>query len=299
MEEGWEHKEWELHPEVKWVSQIEDEQGTQVVTAHIKIGHLGPMDEDIKLHNRVLHEGYPNRWGARIEVKSQWNLNKMEKLLDRYTDREVVEWLRYGWPIGRLPTLPEPLWATKNHKGGTEHPEALRKYKDKEAQKGAIMGPYQQVPFNSKVGISPLSTHPKKNSQERRVILDLSFPEGRAVNDGISKDYYMGFKIQLNFPKIDDSLLRIFHLGKGAMMFKVDLSRYFRQISMDPGDYSLIGYIIEGEIYFDKVLPMGLRSAPYIAQRLSNALAWIHQQLQFYLLNYVDDFVGAEVKETI
>ena len=40
-------------------------------------------------------------------------------------------------------------------------------------------------------------------------------------------------------------------------MFKIDLSRYFRQIPLDPGHYSLIGYIIDGKVYFDKVLPMG------------------------------------------
>ena len=79
-------------------------------------------------------------------------------------------------------------------------------------------------------------------------------------------------------------------------MFKIDLSRYFRQIPLDPGDYALIGYVINRDIYFDKVLPMGMRSAPYIAQRITNAIAYIHRQLRFFLPNYVDDFVGAEIK---
>ena len=61
----------------------------------------------------------------------------------------------------------------------------------------------------------------------------------------------------------------------------------------------MIGYIINGEIYFDKVLPMGLRSAPYIAQRITNAIAHIHRQLRYFLLNYVDDFIGTETKEKI
>ena len=87
--------------------------------------------------------------------------------------------------------------------------------------------------------------------------------------------------------------------GKGCCMFKIDLSRYFRQIPMDPGDYALIGYVIDGEIYFDKVLPMGMRSAPYIAQRITNAIAFIHRQMGMFLLNYVDDFVGAEIKKQI
>ena len=159
------------------------------------------------------------------------------------------------------------------------------------------MGPFKDIPFEGKVGISPLSTREKKNSQDRRVILDLSFPVGKAVNDGIPKDNYMGFQANLTFPKVDELALRIYTLGTSCLMFKIDLSRYFRQIPLDPGDYSLIGYIINGQIYFDKVLPMGMRSAPYIAQRITNAIAHIHRRLHYFLLNYVNDFVGAETKQ--
>ena len=119
------------------------------------------------------------------------------------------------------------------------------------------------------------------------------------MNDGIPQDSYMGFQAKLTFPKTEDFAFRIHHLGPGCCMFKIDLSRYFRQIPLDLGDYSLIGYIIDGKIYFDKVLPMGMRSAPYIAQRITNAIAYIHRSLSYFLLNYVDDFVGAEVKSKI
>jgi hypothetical protein len=39
------------------------------------------------------------------------------------------------------------------------------------------------------MAISPLNSVPKTHFIERRVIVDLSFPEGLAVNDGISKNY--------------------------------------------------------------------------------------------------------------
>ena len=161
------------------------------------------------------------------------------------------------------------------------------------------MVPYDKIPFRSKIGISPLSTRPKKGTEDRRVILDLSFPVGDSVNDGIIKDQYMGMYAKLTFPKVDEFAFRIYTLGTNCVMFKVDLSHYFRQLPLDPGDYSLIGYIIDGKIYFDKVLPMGMRSAPYIAQRVTNAIAYIHRKLEFFLLNYVDDFVGAELKDRI
>ena len=226
----------------------------------------------------MLTEGYPNRWGARVEVDSTWNLKLMENLLRDYEDAEVVQWLRYGWPTGRLPTLPGPDLSNRNHKGAVDFPEQLKRYIEKEGRYGAVMGPYKRIPFSGRVGISPLSTRPKRESKDRRVILDLSFPIGNAVNDGIPKDSYMGFSAKLTFPRTDEFAARIFQLGKNCYMFKIDLSRYFRQILLDPGDYSLIGYIIDGDIYFNKVLPMGMRSAPYIAQK-DNKCNRIHTQV--------------------
>ena len=90
---------------------------------------------------------------------------------------------------------------------------------------------------------------------------------------------------KLTFPKTDEFALRIYQLGLGCFMFRVDVSHYFRQIPLDPGDYVIIGYIIDGEIYFDKVLPMGMRSASYIAQRITNAIAHIHRKMAYFLLN--------------
>ena len=187
----------------------------------------------------------------------------------------------------------------KNHKGATDHPQALQQYLKKEKKKGAVLGPFSKIPFTDGVGISPISTRPKKNTEERRVIIDLSFPEGSAVNHGMIKGNYLGFTAELTFPRTDDLAMRIFHLGRNGFMFKVDLSRYFRQIPLDPGDYSLMGYIIDGELYFDKVLPMGMRTAPYITQRITNAIRHIHEKLGYLLLNYVDDFLGAETKQRV
>ena len=262
-----------------------------------QINSLTSLHPAIQLCKEVRRRGYPNRWGARIPIKTNWNVPLLEDLLRGYQDSEITEWMKYGWPIGRLPTLPNPQITFKNHKGATEYPEALDKYILKETSHDAIIGPLDVIPFDQFVGISPLSTTPKKDSNERRIILDLSFPPGHSVNDGIVKDNYLGFQAKLEFPKTDDFAFRIYQLGQGALMYKIDLHRYFRQLDLDPGDYSLIGYTINGKLYFDKMVPMGVRTGPYIAQRVSSAITWIVQQLQYFLLNYVDDFVGAEMGE--
>ena len=280
----------------EWVNQLNSEE--------LKVS-LSYWQDPAKTSIRALHRAeidstsYPNRWGARVPTESNWNLPLLQSLLQDYEDSEVVEWLRYGWPISRLPTLQDPEKTTKNHDSVTQYPEAIGKYIHKGLINQHILGPLDQNPFAGRTGISPLSSVPKRESEKRRVILNLSFPVGRSVNDGIPKDNYLGFCVKLRFPSGDDLAKRMFELGKDCWMFKMDLEGAFRQMPLDLADYGLIGYMWEGKFYFDLVLPMGLRSAQYIYQRVTNAIAYVHRQLQYFILNYVDDFRGAEKKAII
>ena len=194
-------------------------------------------DEDIMRARLVREKGYPNMFGAKIPIKHTWDIEKLDLPLKDYHDREILVGLRYGWPTGHLPTLEDPQKTFKNHKGAQDHPEALKKYIDKEMTKNAILGPFNKIPFTDRVGISPISTRPKKQTLDRRVSIDLSFPHSRSVNDGMIKGNYryLGFTAEIRFPKTDDLAMRIALLGHQAYMFKIDLSRYFRQIPMDPG----------------------------------------------------------------
>ena len=131
------------------------------------------------------------------------------------------------------------------------------------------------------MAISPLNSVPKKDSLERRVIVDLSFPEGLAVNDGISKDLYLGEKVSVHYPTVDDFVRLIRKKGRNCKIFKRDLRRAYRQLVIDPDDIHLMGYKGKGHIYFDRVLTMGLRSAAYICMRTTSAIRVICQKMAF------------------
>ena len=47
-------------------------------------------------------------------------------------------------------------------------------------------------PSTGKSGSHHSVQRPKRDSQDRQIILDLSFPPGESVNDGMVKDNYMG-----------------------------------------------------------------------------------------------------------
>ena len=143
----------------EWTQVSEDNQTGQSTTilqeAEWVQQWLATVDPDIQIHQQVIRNGYPNRWGAKIPVKTKWNLKLLEEWLHNYEDKEIVEWMKYGWPTGRLPTLPSPGICSSNHKGATEFPEHLKKYVHKELGHGAIMGPYKKIPFSGHIGISP------------------------------------------------------------------------------------------------------------------------------------------------
>ena len=70
----------------------------------------------------------------------------------------------------------------RNHTGATDFPEQMTNYLIKESSYQAVGGLIKDNPFNEPIALSPLNSVPQKDSSERRVIVDLSFPEGESVN---------------------------------------------------------------------------------------------------------------------
>ena len=63
-----------------------------------------------------------------------------------------------------------------------------------------------------------------------------------------------------------------------VFMAKTDIESAFRLFPVHPHDWELLGLFWNGFYYFDKVLPFGLRSAPFIFNQLSDAIEWILQK---------------------
>ena len=66
---------------------------------------------------------------------------------------------------------------------------------------------------------------------------------------------------------------------------------------MDPGDLHLLGFSWHGQIFVDRVLAMGLRSATMMCQHVTSAVSYIQANKGFEVVNYVDDFGGCEKPE--
>ena len=251
--------------------------------------------EDLMIAHEVRLSNRPNRFHCKIPVTSNWKIDVLDALLTDYEDREIIEWLRFGFSISRDVHAPDPVISNINHTGANKFPEVIDKFIENELKLGSLLGPFYECPFNDRIGISPISTRPKKDSPDRRIIVDLSFPPLYSVNDAINKKLYCGEVINLHYPSVDAMAKRIHDLGPGCLLWKIDMSRYFFQLPLCPFDYSLIGIKWKNLIYFFKVIPMGLTSAAYCAQRVSNAISYIHKSHGHWSVNYLDDFGSVEL----
>ena len=69
-----------------------------------------------------------------------------------------------------------------------------------------------------------------KDKTKRRVVLDLSFPPGRSVNDDIPKDTFLDVLSHLTLPRSADLVNLILSKGPGSFLYKKDLKRAYRQM---------------------------------------------------------------------
>ena len=259
---------------------------------------LNEIQDKIMIHKQVQKSGKCNFQACRILINTRINTKFMKHMLINYNDFQVCELLDFGFPIGFEGSVEnlfsqKQLWTYKNHKGATKFSDDINSYIQKESKYSAVLGPFKNNPFDSKLIISPLNSVPKKESCERRIIMDLSFRKGNAVNDYVSKDEYLGEKAQVIFPKVDDYVELIKTKGKGCLLLK----RAYRQIYIDPKYWPLVSFIWNKHVFCDTVLSMGLRSAANICQRVTNAISFMMLQIGIAILNYLDDLAGAESKE--
>lgn len=177
--------------------------------------------------------------------------------LENYTDPVVADFLAFGWSINfQSATLPEPL--SSNHSPAVRFPDAIDAFLSIELEHAATASPFTRNPLPTPLQTSPLQTVPKDESA-RRVVLDLSFPPGASVNNEIPKDSFLNEPIHTTLPRSVDFVELIVASGPGCYLFKKDLKRAYRQIPVDPKDYIFLGHRWHDLLYFDLVLPFGLR----------------------------------------
>ena len=238
------------------------------------------------LHRKVRESNKPNFLGCRVPLKGQLNPTVWRTHLIDYWDKQLPDLIEYGFPIDfdRSCALSS---SEDNHSSAQQFSKDVGICLDNEVSYNAMYGPFNDKPI--KMHISPLMTRDKPGSDNRRTIVDLSWPLGFSVNHGVSKNKYLGSYYHLSYPSVDHIVDK--RLGPGALIYKVNISRAFRHIRIDPGDLDLLG-LKHGSYYIDGSLAFGFRHGSFFFQKCSDAIRYIMKKFGYpNLLNYIDDLI--------
>ena len=97
---------------------------------------------------------------------------------------------------------------------------------------------------------------------------------------------FLGSCFILKYLSLDDITQELMRLGPGALIYKVDISRAFRYIWIDPGDIDLLE-ICHRNVFLNRSL-----HESGIFERCSDAIRHIMSNLGHNaLMNYIDDLI--------
>ena len=237
----------------------------------------------IKAHQLVRQSNCPNYKQARIRVPSELNINNWRQLCGNYHDQLLLDYLEFGFPlcVDRTELVFNNI--DHNHPSAEENASDVETYLLKEIKHQAVVGPFNNIPFE--VHYSPMLTRPKPDDT-RRVIVNLSYPYHASVNDNISATTYDGVEFELKYPSVDNIVDAIKALDSNALLSKIDISRAFRNLRVDPHDFDLLGLKWRHQSYLDLSVPMGLKTGSAMCQRTTDVIRHVMRSKNIDVYNY-------------
>ena len=252
----------------------------------------------LDLHERVRLVGTYNFAGARVPLRhSNLRVAKFRELLKDYDDIGILQLIEFGFPVGLSQEF-DIKSCIQNHSSSYEYFTYLDEFVMKEISLTGMTGPFSTPPFTATM-VSPLMTAIKKPGS-RRPVFDGTYGD-LSINNNTPEKEYIGELCDFSFPTVLDLAELVLKLGPGCLLYKRDLSRWFMQLPLDPGDYDKLGVVWRGSWFLFISYVWGCRHAGYNAQRVSRAILHIlklislgKHEAAYNALVYIDDFAGAE-----
>ena len=109
---------------------------------------------------------------------------------------------------------------------------------------------------------------------------------------------YLGTVYKLTYPTVDDITDHLRKLGKQAKIYKIDLSRAFRQLPVDPHDYDLLCLKWKNSYFSDLFTPFGHVGGSLSCCRLTSFFRYLAHKNGYVTYCYVDDVIGLGLNPT-
>ena len=258
-----------------------------------------PLDMDdptayLKVVDRVLASKLPNYRKVRIPLPSGFNWDYIEQHIQDYHDKIILDYIKFGFPLNIDNNCPIKSNAQDNHASAKAYAGAVSQFIQEELDHKALFGPFSTSPHPAFTW-APLMTRPKGSG--RRVILDLSYGD-HSVNKATHKDSFDGSPFALKLPSLDHLIPDLEKWGSNARLFKLDISRAFRNVRVDPGDAIHLGMKWQDKYYIDKNLAFGAVHGTAIFERISDLIRFILAKQSIKVWNYIDDIYAVSHRDT-
>ena len=250
------------------------------------IQQVQSKDQYFKLAEDIIRSGVPNCDGLRRPISVAVNVEAWRRYAHIHGDPRLVEFFTYGFPLGVKGAELQCKYV-ENHTSAVDYPVQVQELLDKEVQLGAMWGPLDSLPLRE-CHVSPLMSRPK-DSDNRRIIVDLSYGDKFSVNGCTERGTYDGAAYSFTLPSLDYLIADIIN-RKDPRLIKVDIARAFRNIPIDPGDALKLCLSHNDQFYVDRSLVFGVAHGTAIFQRVSDAICRIMQSKGIHIWNYIDDF---------
>ena len=267
-------------------------------TLPVHLPHALPIDmsdpnQYLQLVEAVIQSGVPNYRGVRVPLSSGFNLQYLKEMLTDYHDKILIDYLTFGFLLGLTSGVSVKSNAKDNHASALNYPEAVEEYIKTEKSHRTLLGPFQVIP-HSKFTWAPLMTRPK--GRGHRVNIDLSIGD-HSVNKATARQAFDSQPFTLKLPTLEALIPQLERLGQDARLFKVDISRAFRNVRMDPGDAIRLGIKWNNEYFIDQNLPFGAVHGTAIFERITDLIHYIMAGRGVTVWNYIDDMYACCYKD--
>ena len=259
---------------------------------HPFISYKAPGDI-ARIYDIVVSCKKSNAKGARLPLQTDLIIEAWIRRCTGHPDDDMVmDGINFGFPLQyRGPPLYTSTPVTSNHHSAKYYPQSIQDYINKEKGLGTLVGPFDSPPFIPWCHVSPLMTRPKSDSNDRRIIVDLSYPDG-GVNAYIPKHEINGITAAHSLPTVREAVDLVREMGiLTAHLASVDISRAYRNFRTCPGDWPLLIIQHEGQYFLDVAMPFGSRKSSYYMQSVSNFVSRALSALNVTVLIYLDDIL--------
>ena len=119
-----------------------------------------------------------------------------------------------------------------------------------------------------------------------------------SVNDKVTRNLFDGQQFLLRFPTVDYTIDQIKVTESRVLLAKINMSRAFRNLPVDPADAFKFGIKWQNKYYLDVSATFGWVHGSTASQLMSDAICDAMRRQGRHVFAYIDDYILVSTEES-